>query len=141
MVSAKACRKCAVPLVLGDNWVASSAKFGNYVCNPCLRAYNSARQKRIRKTTPKVPQIYVLENPEIPGMVKVGRLSRNPILRLAHYNTGHPNRAYRFAVLVPVGDAGAAEAEAHRLLAPYHHSHEWFACPTKVAVAVVSALL
>jgi hypothetical protein len=33
----------------------------------------------------------------------------------------------------------AVEAEAHRTLAAYRHSGEWFRCPTDMAVAAIAA--
>lgn len=59
--------------------------------------------------------IYALTHPAWPGFTKIGK-AENPARRLSSYNVGCPERAYRYAACLPVHDAAAAEAAAHRLL-------------------------
>jgi len=35
MCEVKFCGKCGDELVLGENWLESQARFGNYTCRPC----------------------------------------------------------------------------------------------------------
>jgi hypothetical protein len=78
-----------------------------------------------RQTLPGIPSysrfelgwIYVLSNPEMPGIVKIGRTDRTPSERAAELSsaTGIPTP---FTLLweEPTGNPEAAESEIHRLL-------------------------
>lgn len=69
--------------------------------------------------------IYVLQNPAYPGYVKIGH-ARDPQKRLNTYNVGCPFGQYTFAALIPVHDAPAAEAWAHRMVRRHAVRGEWF---------------
>ena len=60
----KHCRKCEVPLVVGDNWTASQVKQGKRRCRDCVnaraRAYRRANAEKIKAYNAK----YYKANPE-----------------------------------------------------------------------------
>ena len=41
----KTCRKCDIELVVGENWTASRAKNGEYICRDCVKAYKAEYYK------------------------------------------------------------------------------------------------
>jgi hypothetical protein len=82
-------------------------------------------------------RLYILTHPYRPDCLKVGQTTTNPAKRLSHYNIGCPDAAYRFAHLVEVSDAKAAEARAHELLADRLHRAEWFRVGIHEAIEVL----
>ena len=60
--------------------------------------------------------LYVLHIPALPGVVKVGRTARDPSLRCREL--GGPDCPFELVVAwkKPVGNAGRAEMQAHRML-------------------------
>lgn len=69
--------------------------------------------------------VYVIDHPSWPGYVKIGR-AFDPEGRLASFQTGCPNRAYRLRAAVYFQDAHFAENEMHQRLARFRVQGEWF---------------
>jgi hypothetical protein len=65
---------------------------------------------------PEAGWLYVLEIPALPGVVKIGRTSRDPTLRCR--GVGGADCPFELVVAwkKPVPDAQAAEKQAHRML-------------------------
>jgi hypothetical protein len=62
--------------------------------------------------------LYILSNPTIPGLCKIGKTTRDASLRVSELS-GATGVASPFVLLYqqPVADADAAEAWAHRTMA------------------------
>jgi hypothetical protein len=90
---------------------------------------------------PTVGYIYVLVNPSIPGMVKIGKTKRHPESRAREMSqsTGLPT-AHSVAFKVRVSDIDLAERIAHRSLASSRvtRDREWFRASLERAKCVVS---
>lgn len=97
-------------------------------------AINWSRQPASKR----VGTVYAMTHPKHPGFVKVG-MAASMRDRLGSYNAGCPDRAYKLEIAVRVPDRVVAERRAHEMLALFHHSHEWFACPVDIAVQAVEA--
>lgn len=86
--------------------------------------------------------LYVLSNPSIPGLVKVGKTTRDPAQRVAELSaaTGVPSP---FVLLYqqPVANCDAAEAWVHQAMAlrgwRYADNREFFSAPLHEIVALV----
>ena len=82
--------------------------------------------------------VYVVSHPALRG-VKIGRAFDSKG-RLAHYQTGCPDRAYQLDYSSPyVSDVAALEREIHTWLAPHRLSGEWYDITADVARDVVAA--
>ena len=88
--------------------------------------------------------LYVLMNPSMPGLVKVGKTTRDPAARVSELSaaTGVPT-SFVLLFSQPVADCHAAEAWAHAELERRGHrpsaSREFFTAPAHEAVEVVHA--
>jgi len=86
--------------------------------------------------------LYILSNPTIPGLCKVGKTTRDPSLRVSELS-GATGVASPFVLLYqqPVVDADAAEAWAHQAMAARGWRHadnrEFFNAPLHEIVALV----
>ena len=83
--------------------------------------------------------LYILSNPAMPGLCKVGMTTRTPEERAAElYDTGTP-APYEVAAAWPVDDVRAAERDAHDRLARYRVSdaREWFRLTADQAIDVI----
>jgi hypothetical protein len=80
--------------------------------------------------------IYVIQADD--GLIKVG-ISSNPSARLAQLQTSTPSRLSLAYIGALRCNGYAVEAEAHRRLADYRRSGEWFNCPVDIAVAAIGA--
>ena len=86
--------------------------------------------------------LYILSNPTIPGLCKVGKTTRDPSLRVSELS-GATGVASPFVLLYqqPVADADAAEAWAHRAMAArgwrHANNREFFNAPLHEIVALV----
>lgn len=70
--------------------------------------------------------VYILTHPLFPGVIKVGK-ARNWRRRLISYQTGCPQRQYRFNAIFKVEDVDLAERIAHRRLRGFRIGDgEWF---------------
>ena len=92
-------------------------------------------------TTTDPGYVYALTHPAHPGWVKVGK-AQDLKRRLGSYNTGCPQRSYRYVHTVPVLYRAAAEGEAHiRLEAMgFPPRGEWFNAPDEVVIHVLNNL-
>lgn len=80
--------------------------------------------------------LYILTNPTMPDLCKVGMTTRTPEERAAElHDTGSPT-PYTVAKAWPVDDVRAAERDAHAVLARYRVSdeREWFRVSVPKAV-------
>ncbi|WP_295019631.1 GIY-YIG nuclease family protein [Tabrizicola sp.] len=92
---------------------------------------------------PEEGWLYVIENPSIPGMVKVGQTTRTPQERAVELHvTGTPT-PFDVAHAWPVQDVTAAERAAHAALRRFRVStdREWFSLPSDRAVALLEPVL
>lgn len=132
---------CGVKLVIGENISQSAWDRGRRRCQSCLNAGGIEAQRRHAVKHKKAFSktfIYVLLHPAT-DKVKVGIFKGLASKRLAAYQTGCPDRAYSFAYIREVHDYAAVEKRTHKLLSPFHHSHEWFACPIEQAIEAIQA--
>lgn len=87
--------------------------------------------------------VYILSNPSMPGIVKIGRTTRSVDGRAAElYQTGVPTPfAVEHSVYSP--DCAELEREAHNLLADLRvdPSREFFRCDVELAVGVLNDAL
>lgn len=82
---------------------------------------------------------YVITNPHINGLVKIGWTARQPEIRaLELYTTGVPSE-YQIEYAAEVAAADAAEKHAHLILRDVREnaSREYFRCSVKDAISVV----
>jgi hypothetical protein len=94
----------------------------------------------LRKPSPRRQSqgsfIYIIRSDH--GLIKIG-ISSNPNARLAQLSTASAIPLKLAYVGALRGSGYAIEAEAHRTLAAYRRSGEWFNCPTDMAVAAIGA--
>ena len=87
--------------------------------------------------------IYVIENPAMPNICKIGMTTRTPEERAQElHDTGSP-APYHVVAKWPVADVRAAEQAAQAALARFRVSdaREWFRVPSAAAAARVEAVL
>lgn len=87
--------------------------------------------------------VYVIENPAMPNICKIGMTTRTPEERAQElHDTGSP-APYHVVAKWPVADVRAAEQAAQAALARFRVSdaREWFNVPARAAVARVEAVL
>lgn len=116
-------------------------------------AYSRERKRASRRTTVSVTPVrrpmagepgwvYVMTNPAMPGLVKVGRTARNPSDRAKELRTtGVPGR-FKVIHESRAHDAVLAEGLAHHALERYRvaNDREFFqVSPSKAAAAVMRA--
>lgn len=92
---------------------------------------------------PEEGWLYVIENPSIPGMVKVGMTTRTPEERAAELHaTGTPT-PFVVAHAWQVDDVTEAERAAHAALRRFRVSsdREWFTVPATAAVEALTGVL
>lgn len=85
--------------------------------------------------------VYVLTNHAMPGLVKVGYSTKDPVLRAEELNgTGLPHRfivAYDVLVIEP----REVEREIHEELFMYHEAKEFFRASVTLAVRTIDAVI
>lgn len=80
--------------------------------------------------------LYLLTNPAMPGLVKIGMTTRSPEERAQELaSTGVP-MPFHVAAAWPVDDVRAAERDAHAALARYrvNDAREWFRLSVPAAI-------
>ena len=84
--------------------------------------------------------LYVLTNPAMPGLCKVGMTTRTPEQRAAELHDTGSAVPYDVAAAWPVDDVQVAERDAHMSLAPYRISREreWFRVPASKAIEILA---
>ncbi|MET4130021.1 GIY-YIG nuclease family protein [Roseovarius sp. MBR-6] len=87
--------------------------------------------------------VYILENPSIPGMVKVGRTTRSPELRAQELHDTSTPTPFRVAHSWAVADVVTAERTAHAALGRFRVSsdREWFTLPASHAATLLNKSL
>jgi hypothetical protein len=87
--------------------------------------------------------IYILINPCMPNMVKIGKTTRSPEERAAELSntTGVPAR-FVVAYEIEVFDCDAAEQDTHDRLAEFrvNEDREFFSVPLKTAIKLVDEM-
>jgi len=83
--------------------------------------------------------LYILTNPAMPGLVKVGMTTRTPEERAAELHDTGSLAPFTVASAWPVDDVQAAERDAHACLARYRVSdqREWFRVSLPQAIAAL----
>jgi hypothetical protein len=83
--------------------------------------------------------VYVITNPAMPGLVKVGFTDRDPKMRAQELTgTGLP-LPYLVRHSVQVRDGRLVERAAHAALSSHHVGKEWFRCSVEVACSAVDS--
>lgn len=86
--------------------------------------------------------VYILTNPAMPGLIKIGLTTRNPSARAAELggSTGVP-AAFAVAWCRAVSDCEAVEATVHRMMGDKRVSgrREFFRCDVATARQVIEA--
>lgn len=81
--------------------------------------------------------VYVISNPAMPGLVKVGYSTKDPDLRAAELNhTGAPH-AYVVEYEILIDEPRVVEQMTHSVLSMKHEAKEWFRCPPEEAVLAI----
>lgn len=81
--------------------------------------------------------VYIISNPAMPGLVKVGYSTKDPDLRAAELNhTGAPH-AYIVEYEILIDDPYRIEQQTHSLLSHRHEAKEWFRCQPEEAVLAI----
>lgn len=84
--------------------------------------------------------VYVISNPAMPGLLKVGFSLKDPALRareLAHTGSPHP---YKVEYEMLLENPRDAEQRAHSRLASFREGKEWFHCTLEQAISAVKAV-
>ena len=83
--------------------------------------------------------VYVIDNAAMPGIVKVGYSTKDPVLRARELaGTGSPH-AFRVVFDVLVENPRDVERKAHAMLSAKREGKEWFRCTQSEAVAALRA--
>ena len=92
----------------------------------------------VHNTTASVGHLYVLSNPGMPGLVKVGKTTRTAAARAAELSsgTGVPDAFVVEFESDKCADVSAAEKRAHTVLADLrtNQRREFFKCPVADAI-------
>ena len=81
--------------------------------------------------------VYIMTNPGMPGLVKVGRTSKTPTIRAKELSsTGVPD-PFEAQYYVFSEDMHSAEAEAHRNLQEYKYKKEFFKTDVATAISAI----
>lgn len=71
--------------------------------------------------------LYIIENPDIPGWIKVGTTD-NLKKRLQQYQTAHPNRSYKIVYSICHTSYKEAETKVKEIMKPFaaEIKNEWY---------------
>lgn len=98
-----------------------------------------ARVPAMRRA-PRGPAVYIVDNPAMPGLIKVGMTTVDSMERIASLSASTMvPMPFRLVYAVRVADPQAVESWMHRRLARYrvNHSREFFAVEPEVAVELL----
>jgi T5orf172 domain-containing protein/rubredoxin len=85
--------------------------------------------------------VYVLSNPAMPGLVKVGFSMQDPLKRAEELDhTGTPH-AYQVDYDVLVENPADAERRLHETLSEYREAKEWFRCSVEFAARAIEEVV
>ena len=81
--------------------------------------------------------VYIISNPAMPGLIKVGYSTKDPALRARELNnTGAPH-AYLVEYEMLIEDPFQVEQQAHKSLRSFRENREWFRCSCEEAIAAI----
>jgi len=81
--------------------------------------------------------IYIISNPAMPGLIKVGHSTKDPELRARELNhTGSPH-PYIVEYEMLIEEPFRVEQQVHKALVSVREGKEWFRCLAEEAVAVI----
>lgn len=81
--------------------------------------------------------VYIISNPAMPGLIKIGHSLKDPNLRAQELNnTGSPH-PYRVEYEMLIESPAQVEYAAHRALSSQREGREWFRCSREEAVAAI----
>lgn len=81
--------------------------------------------------------VYLISNPAMPGLIKVGHSTKDPELRAQELNnTGAPT-PYSVEYEMLVEDPYRIEQQAHKALGSFREGREWFRCSCEEAIAAI----
>ena len=81
--------------------------------------------------------VYIVTNPSLEGLVKIGYSSKDPVLRVDEFNNAGLPLPHCLEYDVLVTNPYEVEQAAHKALHLFHHSKEWFRCSVGVAIDAV----
>jgi hypothetical protein len=84
--------------------------------------------------------IYVLENPSLEGLVKIGFSTKDPIIRVRELSSTGVPRSYSIVYEALVENPRELEQRVHSNLHAYHETKEFFRTTPDVAVAAIRAV-
>jgi hypothetical protein len=85
--------------------------------------------------------IYIITNPAMPGLVKVGYSTKDPTIRAKELGTTGNPHPYRVIYDALVVGPYTAEQRLHSALAHYQEAKEWFRCDARVVINTVRTIL
>lgn len=80
--------------------------------------------------------VYVISNPAMPNIVKIGFSTKDPILRAQELGTGSPF-SYQVEYDILIENPQSVEKEAHQTLAFANTGKEWFSCSVDIAIRAI----
>lgn len=101
-----------------------------------IARYNLVMQP-ISQQLDELEWLYVITNPAMPGLVKVGYSRHHPSFRALGLETTGIARPFEVAYCRQVVRARSHESVCHLELASFHEGREWFRCPVEIAVTVI----
>ncbi len=81
--------------------------------------------------------VYVLSNPAMPGLVKVGATTETPMARMRQLDTAGVPRPFVLEFCLTASDAWAVEERAHNKLSGVRYGKEFFQCEVEREVLAV----
>lgn len=83
--------------------------------------------------------IYILTNPSMPDLIKVGKTTKHPSSRMKELNSTGVPKPFKLQLSLIVEDCSLAEKHAHRILSKYrvNQKREFFKIPVKKAIEMV----
>lgn len=87
--------------------------------------------------------IYILTNPSMPNLIKVGKTKKHPLQRIKELNSTGVPKPFKLQMSLIVEDCSAAERQAHEILAKYrvNKRREFFKISVKKAIEMLLARL
>jgi len=99
-------------------------------------------QQDIGNNLKKSGFVYIMTNPSMPGLIKVGMTNRNPLLRAKDNDlnsTGIPT-PFQTQYFAFFAEMAKAEKKAHRKLYDYHYGKEFFKIDVISAVQIIESI-
>lgn len=81
--------------------------------------------------------VYIISNPAMPGLIKVGHSTKDPELRARELNgTGIPH-SYVVEYEMLIEHPARVEQQVHKALLCIREGKEWFRCSREEAIAAI----